>query len=337
MKILVTGGAGFIGSHTLIELLNSGYEVIVVDNLCNSSFEALHRVCKLTKKVIKFINCDLRDDGALTKVFRDDDIQAVIHFAGLKSVSESVHQPLDYYDNNVTGSVQLFKVMSKFEVKNIVFSSSATVYGEPDTLPVSEIMPTTIPTNPYGLSKLLIEKILDDTYEADKAWNIVKLRYFNPVGAHQSGEIGEDPRGVPNNLMPFICQTASGIRDELKVFGSNYETIDGSGVRDYVHVSDLARGHVFALQRCFKNLGNDVYNLGTGLGTSVFQLIRTFEEVNKVKLNYRVTERREGDVASCYAEVSKAKRELGWSSKYDIKDMCADAWRWQRLHPNGYE
>ncbi len=335
-RLLVTGGAGYIGSHTVLKLLENDFDIIVLDNLSNSSKESLNRVSKLTKKDIPFVKCDIRDYEALAEVFRKNVITAVIHFAGLKSVSASVSNPLEYYQNNVYGSLQLFRAMGNFDVKNIVFSSSATVYGDPDKLPLDESMPAGKPTNPYGMSKLMIENILDDIYRSDKSWNIVKLRYFNPVGAHHSGEIGEDPLGIPNNLMPYICQTATGEREELKVFGSDYDTLDGSGVRDFIHVCDLAEGHICALERCYKNNGNDVYNLGTGKGTSVIELIKTFEKVNKVKLNYKITERRDGDVASCFADVKKIKSELGWFAKRDINDMCKDAWRWQSLNPKGY-
>ncbi len=336
MTILVTGGTGYIGSHTVLELLKNDFEVIVLDNLSNSSYESLKRVSKLTKKNIPFEKCDIRNYQALEEVFKKNVISAVIHFAGLKSVNESVSNPLKYYENNVFGSLQLFKAMINFSVKNIVFSSSATVYGDPYKLPLDESMQTGNPINPYGMTKLMTEKILDDIYESDKSWNIVKLRYFNPIGAHHSGEIGEDPLGIPDNLMPYICQTAIGEREELKIFGSDYNTPDGSSIRDFIHVSDLAEGHVCALERCYKNKGNDVYNLGTGQGTSVIELIKTFEKVNEVKLNYKFTQRRDGDVASCFADVKKIKNELGWSAKRDISDMCQDAWRWQSLNPKGY-
>lgn len=336
MSILVTGGAGYIGSHTVLELLENNYDVIVLDNLSNSSTESLNRVSNITRKEIKFIECDIRDHKALTKVFSENIITAVIHFAGLKSVNESILKPLEYYENNVYGSMQLFKIMSDFDVKNIIFSSSATVYGEPLTLPLKESMQTGIPTNPYGMSKLMVENILDDIFKGDNSWSIVRLRYFNPVGAHPSGLIGEDPKGIPSNLMPFICQVASGERKELKIFGSDYDTTDGYCIRDFIHVSDLAKGHLSALDKCLKHGSNDIYNVGTGQGISVFELVKTFEEVNNLTLNYSVTKRRHGDVAACFADVEKIKNELKWEARYDTRKMCLDAWRWQTSNPQGY-
>jgi len=334
--ILVTGGAGYIGSHTVYELLKDNMDVIVLDNLSNSSEEALKRVSSLANKQVRFIKGDIRSHDTLLKIFTKNKIDAVIHFAGLKSVSESVSKPLEYYDNNLFGSVQLLRVMSEFNVKNIVFSSSATVYGEPLSLPLKESMPTGIPTNPYGMSKLMIENILDDVFRSDSSYSIVKLRYFNPVGADFSGNIGENPKGIPNNLMPYICQTASGQLSELEVFGCDYNTLDGSGVRDYIHVSDLAEGHLYALKNCLNKKGNDIYNLGTGEGTSVLQLIKAFEKTNNIKVNYKTSQRRQGDIAKSYADVSKIKEELGWEASRGINQMCEDAWRWQNINPNGY-
>ena len=336
MKVLVTGGVGYIGSHTSIELLAAGHEVCIVDDLSNGKIEVIERINRLSNQSLSFIKLDIRDRTSLERTLSKLQPDAVIHFAGLKSVNESILKPLEYYENNVYGSMQLFKIMSDFDVKNIIFSSSATVYGEPLTLPLKESMQTGIPTNPYGMSKLMVENILDDIYKGDNSWSIVRLRYFNPVGAHPSGLIGEDPKGIPSNLMPFICQVASGERKELKIFGSDYDTTDGYCIRDFIHVSDLAKGHLSALDKCLKHGSNDIYNVGTGQGISVFELVKTFEEVNNLALNYSVTKRRHGDVAACFADVEKIKNELKWEARYDTRKMCLDAWRWQTSNPQGY-
>ena len=336
-KLLVTGGAGYIGSHTLVELLNAGYEVVVLDNLCNSSLIALERVERITGKSIVFVKGDIRDVELLNKLFAEHVFDGVIHFAGLKAVEESVQLPLDYYNNNVYGSLQLFKVMSDANVKTIVFSSSATVYGDSLGLPLNERMPTGKPTNPYGMSKLMVENVLEDLYRADSSWRIARLRYFNPVGAHTSGLIGEDPSGAPNNLMPLISHVAIGRRDKLFVFGDDYITADGSGVRDYIHVVDLAKGHVSALDKLNKCSGMITVNLGTGKGYSVLEMIEAFSRVNNVSVPFEITNRRPGDVASCYADVSFAQECIAWHSKLNLDDMCRDAWRWQTQNPNGYE
>jgi len=335
-KILVTGGAGYIGSHTVVEVLEAGYEVVVYDNLTNSSPVSLERVTQITGKQVTFVEGDIRDKAALNSLFSVHAFDAVIHFAGLKAVGESVEQPLKYYKNNVYGSLQLLEVMTEHNVKTIVFSSSATVYGNPVELPLHEKMPTGIPTNPYGMSKLMIENILGDLYRADSSWRIARLRYFNPVGAHSSGLIGEDPMGIPNNLMPFITQTALGKLDELSIFGDDYPTVDGSGVRDYIHVVDLAKGHLAALRKLKESKSIITVNLGTGEGYSVLQLIAAFETVNKVKVPYKIVQRREGDVASCYADTSYAKELLNWEVNLGLNDMCRDSWNWQSNNPNGY-
>jgi len=335
-KILVTGGAGYIGSHTVVELLEADYEVVVYDNLTNSSPISLERVTQITGKHVTFVEGDIRDKAALNSLFSVHAFDAVIHFAGLKAVGESVEQPLKYYKNNVYGSLQLLEVMTEHNVKTIVFSSSATVYGNPVELPLHEKMPTGIPTNPYGMSKLMIENILGDLYRADNSWRIARLRYFNPVGAHSSGLIGEDPMGIPNNLMPFITQTALGKLDELSIFGDDYPTVDGSGVRDYIHVVDLAKGHLAALRKLKESKSIITVNLGTGEGYSVLQLIAAFENVNKVKVPYKIFQRREGDVASCYADTSYAKELLNWEVNLGLNDMCRDSWNWQSNNPNGY-
>ena len=335
-KILVTGGAGYIGSHTVVELVEAGYEVVVYDNLTNSSPISLERVTQITGKRVTFIEGDIRDKAALNSLFSVHAFDAVIHFAGLKAVGESVEQPLKYYKNNVYGSLQLLEVMTEHNVKTIVFSSSATVYGNPVELPLHEKMPTGIPTNPYGMSKLMIENILGDLYRADNSWRIARLRYFNPVGAHSSGLIGEDPMGIPNNLMPFITQTALGKLDELSIFGDDYPTVDGSGVRDYIHVVDLAKGHLAALCKLKEYKDMITVNLGTGEGYSVLQIIETFETVNNVKVPYKIVQRREGDVASCYADTSYAKELINWEANLGLNDMCRDSWNWQSNNPNGY-
>jgi UDP-glucose 4-epimerase len=332
----VTGGAGYIGSHTTLALLEAGHNVIVLDNLANSSLESLRRVERICGKAATFIKGDIRDRELLDSIFARHSIQAVLHFAGLKAVGESVQKPLDYYENNVSGSVVLFQAMAAAGVFNLVFSSSATVYGEPKQMPISEECPTGIPTNPYGRSKLMIEELLGDLYVADDSWNIALLRYFNPVGAHSSGRIGEDPADIPNNLMPYIAQVAVGRREHLNVFGSDYPTSDGTGVRDYIHVMDLAEGHVKALEWLDRDLGIKAFNLGTGKGYSVLDMLHAFEKACGHKLPYVLTDRRPGDVACCYADPTLAAEELGWRAELSLEAMCADAWRWQSNNPKGY-
>ena len=343
MKILVTGGAGYIGSHTNVELLNAGFEVVVLDNLSNSKTESLSRVEKITGKAISFIKGDVRDRECLQSIFNEHEIIAVIHFAGLKAVGESCEQPLSYYDNNVYGSIVLAQEMEKANIKKLVFSSSATVYGDPEKLPLTEDMPLST-TNPYGASKLMVENVYRDLAVADKLkdsnspWAISLLRYFNPVGAHESGLIGEDPNGIPNNLMPFISQVAVGKLQQLSVFGDDYPTVDGTGVRDYIHVVDLAKGHVKALQAMIKGLaGVNAINLGTGNGLSVLELVKAFEEQNEKPVPYKLVERRLGDVAACYADATKAKDLLDWQAELDVNAMVKDSWHWQSKNPNGYE
>jgi len=336
-KLLVTGGTGYIGSHTVVELLNADYEVVVYDNLSNSSPISLDRVFQITGKRALLIEGDIRDEQKLDEVFAQHDFDGVIHFAGLKVVSESVEQPLRYYNNNVFGSLQLFESMVKHDVKTIVFSSSATVYGASVELPFHEKMPTGVPTNPYGMSKLIIENILSDLYVSNDSWRIARLRYFNPVGAHPSGLIGEDPTGIPNNLMPFITQTALGKRKLLHVFGGDYPTSDGSGVRDYIHVVDLAKGHLAALDKCFSSSGIHTVNLGTGEGYSVLQMIQAFEKVNNVSVSYEIIGRRAGDIAACYASTQFAEEYLNWKAQLGLDDMCRDSWHWQLSNPMGYE
>ncbi len=336
MNILVTGGAGYIGSHTCLELLNAGYTVTVLDNLSNASPEGLHRVEKLTGKKIDFHEVDLLDPAGVDGVFAAcPDISAVIHFAGLKAVGESVEKPLDYYDNNITGTLNLCRAMVKHGVKNIVFSSSATVYGDPATVPITEDFPLSC-TNPYGRTKLMVEDILSDLNVADSSWNVGLLRYFNPVGAHKSGEIGEDPRGIPNNLMPYISQVAVGSLPELSVFGDDYPTHDGSGVRDYIHVVDLALGHLKALEKLATNPGVVIYNLGTGNGYSVLDMVKAFEKVSGRKVAYKIAARRPGDIAACYADPALAAKELGWKAERGLEEMCEDTWRWQSQNPKGF-
>jgi len=336
MKILVTGGAGYIGSHTCLELLQTGFEVIVVDNLSNSKEESLKRVQELTGKTLSFHKVDLLDKKALSAVFDKYSFDAVVHFAGLKAVGESVAIPLRYYHNNVIGTVILCEVMNEHNVKNIVFSSSATIYGDPHKVPITEDFPLS-PANPYGSTKLMIETILKDLYHSDKYWNVALLRYFNPVGAHSSGRIGEDPNGIPNNLMPYISQVAVGKLDKLSVYGNDYPTHDGTGIRDYIHVVDLAQGHLVALDKLKTNPGLIIYNLGTGCGHSVLEVIAAFEKASGKKIPYKIVGRRSGDIAICYTDPSKAQKELGWSAERNIDDMCADTWRWQSNNPNGYE
>lgn len=335
MEILVTGGAGYIGSHTCVELLEAGYDVVVVDNLENSHEEALKRVKEITGKDLKFYKIDLRDKKALEEVFKENNIDAVIHFAGLKAVGESVSIPLKYYNNNIISTLVLCEVMESFKVKNLVFSSSATVYGDPKTVPITEDFPISA-TNPYGRTKLFIEEILRDLYKSDKTWNIALLRYFNPVGAHPSGRIGEDPNGIPNNLAPYICQVVVGKLKELKVFGNDYPTVDGTGVRDYIHVVDLAQGHLKALEKLNTNPGIVTYNLGTGRGFSVLEMVAAFSRAAGTEIPYKIVDRRPGDVATCYADNSKAKSELEFYTKKSIDDMCKDSLRWQFDNPNGY-
>ncbi|HKJ34492.1 MAG TPA: UDP-glucose 4-epimerase GalE [Balneolales bacterium] len=336
MKVLVTGGAGYIGSHTCVELLNEGFEIVVVDNLANSKKESLQRVEKLTGKKVPFYQVDLRNKAALNDVFTENNIDAVIHFAGLKAVGESVSIPLEYYHNNVTGTLILCEVMHKHHVKKIVFSSSATVYGDPETVPIKEDFPLHA-TNPYGRTKLMIEEILRDLHVSDESWGIALLRYFNPVGAHESGEIGEDPNGIPNNLLPYISQVAVGKLPKLNVFGDNYPTPDGTGVRDYIHVVDLAIGHLKALEKLENETGVLTYNLGTGQGYSVLDMVHAFEKASGKDIPYEIVDRRPGDIATCYADPSKAENELHWKAKKGIDEMCASTWKWQSKNPNGYD
>ena len=335
MEILVTGGAGYIGSHTCVELLNSGYEVIVVDNFSNSKPESLKRVQKITGKHLKFYEVDILEKVALEKVFSENNIEAVIHFAGFKAVGESIQIPILYYHNNITGTLILCEEMKRHNVKKLVFSSSATVYGMPKSVPISEDFPLSA-TNPYGRTKLMIETILQDIYSSDKQWSVALLRYFNLIGAHESGRIGEDPSGIPNNLMPFITQVAVGKREGLSIFGGDYDTHDGTGVRDYIHVVDLAKGHLKALEKIIKTSGIEPYNLGTGIGYSVLDVVKNFQKVTNKKIPYVISERRMGDIAKCYADPIKAKTILKWSAEKNIQDMCRDAWRFQVNNPNGY-
>ncbi|WP_084644051.1 UDP-glucose 4-epimerase GalE [Ferrimonas futtsuensis] len=335
-SVLVTGGAGYIGSHTVVELLQCGKSVVVVDNLSNSCAESLARVEKITGKSLIFVEGDVRDQALLRKIFSQYSIKSVMHFAGLKAVGESVTQPLRYYDNNVVGTMKLCEVMAEFGIFDFVFSSSATVYGDPDSLPIREDFPVGRTTNPYGTSKYMVERVLQDLYLSDNRWNIALLRYFNPVGAHESGLIGEDPNDIPNNLMPFISQVAVGKREVLSVFGSDYNTEDGTGIRDYIHVVDLAQGHLKALERLCCSPGVVVYNLGTGSGTSVLQMVKAFEKGSGQSIPYQLVERRPGDIASCYADPSKAERELGWKAVRGIDEMTRDSWRWQSQNPDGY-
>lgn len=336
MSILVTGGAGYIGSHTCVELLEAGYEVVVVDNLYNASPEALKRVEKITGKNVTFYEADILDKEALNKIFDAQKIEAVIHFAGYKAVGESVRKPIEYYYNNMTGTLVLCDVMRAHGVKNIVFSSSATVYGDPAQIPITENCPKGQPTNPYGWTKSMLEQVLTDIHTSDPEWNVILLRYFNPIGAHKSGIIGEDPKGIPNNLLPYIAQVAVGKREMLGVFGNDYDTPDGTGVRDYIHVVDLAAGHVKAIEKLRENPGVEIYNLGTGNGYSVLQVVAAFEKACGHAIPYEIKPRREGDIATCYCDPEKAKNELGWVAKYGIDEMCEDSWRWQSTNPDGY-
>ncbi len=336
MNILVTGGAGYIGSHTCVELLNAGYGVVVIDNLYNSNQKAIDRIEQITGKKVKFYKDDVLDRDALEKIFSENSIDAVIHFAGLKAVGESVHKPIEYYHTNIGGTLALVDVMREHNCKNIIFSSSATVYGDPAEIPISENCPKGTCTNPYGWTKWMQEQILTDIHTADPAWNVILLRYFNPIGAHKSGLIGEDPKGIPNNLLPYVAQVAIGKLPQVNVFGNDYDTPDGTGVRDYIHVVDLARGHVKAVERLAKNDGVFICNLGTGKGYSVLDVIHAFEKACGHKLKYEIKPRRDGDIATCYCNPEKAEKELGWKAEYTLDDMCADSWRWQTMNPDGY-
>jgi len=336
MKILVTGGAGYIGSHTCVELLEAGYDVVVVDNLYNSSEKSIERIREITGKDLTFYKGDILDEEALDHIFSKEKIDCVIHFAGLKAVGESVAKPLEYYKNNITGTLILCEVMRKHHVKNIIFSSSATVYGDPAFIPITEECPKGTPTNPYGWTKSMIEQILTDFHRADQEWNVILLRYFNPIGAHKSGKIGEDPKGIPNNLLPYVAQVAIGKLECLGVFGDDYDTPDGTGVRDYIHVVDLAAGHVKAIDKIKENPGVKIYNLGTGKGYSVLDIVKAFGKACGHEIPYVIKERRPGDIATCYSDASLAKKELGWEAKYGIDEMCEDSWRWQKMNPNGY-
>ena len=336
MAILVAGGAGYIGSHTCVSLLEQGYQVVVVDNLCNSSQEALNRVQEITGKSLKFYQGDLRDRRALEEVFDREEIEAAINFAGLKAVGESVAKPWEYYENNLVGTLILCDVMRNHGCKNLIFSSSATVYGDPAEIPITESCPRGEITNPYGQTKAMLEQILTDLHRGDPAWNVMLLRYFNPIGAHPSGRIGEDPKGIPNNLVPYIAQVAVGKLEKLGVFGDDYPTHDGTGVRDYIHVVDLAEGHVKALQAMDTYKGVQVYNLGTGHGYSVLDVVKAYEKACGHPIPYEIKPRRPGDIATCYCDASKAKRELGWEARLGIQEMCTDSWRWQSANPDGY-
>lgn len=337
MSILVTGGAGFIGSHTCVELLNAGYEVVVVDNLYNASEKALERVEQITGKKVTFYEADILDRDALNAIFDKEQVESVIHFAGYKAVGESVRKPIEYYYNNITGTLILCDVMRKHNVKNIVFSSSATVYGDPAFIPITEECPKGKITNPYGQTKGMLEQVLTDIYVSDPEWKVVLLRYFNPIGAHKSGLIGEDPKGIPNNLVPYVAQVAIGKLECLGVFGNDYDTPDGTGVRDYIHVVDLAKGHVAAIKKVEETEpGVLIYNLGTGKGYSVLDVVHAFEKACGKEIPYEIKPRRAGDIATCYADPTKAKNELGWVAQYGIEEMCEDSWRWQTMNPNGY-
>ena len=336
MKILVTGGAGYIGSHTCVELLESGYEVVVVDNLCNSNPESLNRVKQITGKSVRFYEGDVRDEALLQNIFAENEIACVIHFAGLKAVGESVAKPWEYYDNNLNSTLILTKVMKQAGVKKIIFSSSATVYTADNEMPLRENSRTGNCTNPYGWTKFMTEQILSGMAHADDQWSIALLRYFNPIGAHASGTIGEDPRGIPNNLMPYITQVAIGRREKLSVFGNDYDTHDGTGVRDYIHVVDLAKGHVAAVRYVLENQGCEVFNLGTGTGYSVLDIVNAFVSVNNVAVPYVITDRRPGDIATCYADPAKSAEKLGWKAEKTLEDMCRDGWNWQKNNPMGY-
>ena len=337
MKILVTGGAGYIGSHTCVELLNAGYDVVVVDNLYNASAKALDRVREITGKDLTFYEADVLDAPKMDEIFKKEQVDCVIHFAGLKAVGESVVKPLEYYKNNINGTLVLCETMRKNGCKNIIFSSSATVYGNPAFIPITEECPKGTPTNPYGWTKWMIEQILTDLHTADPEWNVILLRYFNPIGAHKSGLMGEDPKGIPNNLLPYVAQVAIGKLKCLGVFGDDYDTPDGTGVRDYIHVVDLAAGHVKAINKIKENPGVKIYNLGTGKGYSVLDVVKAFSKACGHDVPYEIKPRRAGDISTCYSDASLAKKELGWEAKYDIDEMCEDSWRWQTMNPNGYE
>ena len=338
MKILVTGGAGYIGSHTCVELLYAGYEVVIVDNLYNASVKAVDRIREITGKELAFCEADICDREALNRIFDEhNDVEAVIHFAGYKAVGESVAKPIEYYQNNLAGTLTLTDVMRKHGVKNIIFSSSATVYGDPAFVPITEECPKGICTNPYGWTKWMLEQILTDIQKADNEWNVILLRYFNPIGAHKSGKLGEDPKGIPNNLLPYVAQVAIGKLPCLGVFGNDYDTPDGTGVRDYIHVVDLAAGHVKAIKKLADKEGVSIYNLGTGNGYSVLQIVKAFEKACGHPIPYEIKPRRPGDIATCYCDPSKAKAQLGWEAQYGIDEMCEDSWRWQSMNPNGFE
>ena len=337
MKILVTGGVGYIGSHTVVELQNSGHDVVIVDSLVNSNKKVLERIEQITHKPVEFHCTDIRDKNALNNIAGKHKFDCCIHFAGLKAVNESLHIPLEYYDNNITGTLTLLDVLRNHNCKNIIFSSSATVYGTPKTVPITEDCPKSQCTNPYGQTKTMIEQILMDIQQADNEWNVVLLRYFNPIGAHKSGLIGEDPKGIPNNLMPYITQVAIGKLDKLNVFGDDYDTPDGTGVRDYIHVVDLADGHVKALEAIKNKCELEIYNLGTGTGYSVLDVVNAFEKANGVKIPYEIKPRRTGDVAVCYSDPTKALKELNWKAKFGIEDMCRDSWNWQKKNPEGFD
>ena len=336
MKILVTGGAGYIGSHTCVELLNEGHDVVIVDNLYNSSSKAVDRIEQITGKKVLFYEADILDQKKMNIIFDENDIEAVIHFAGLKAVGESVAKPIEYYHNNIEGTLNLINVMRYHNVKNIIFSSSATVYGSPAEIPITETCPKGICTNPYGWTKWMLEQILTDVHTSDPAWNVLLLRYFNPIGAHESGLIGEDPKGIPNNLLPYVAQVAIGKLPCLGVFGNDYDTPDGTGVRDYIHVVDLAKGHVAALKKIEENAGVKVYNLGTGKGYSVLDIVHAYEKACGHTIPYEIKPRRAGDIATCYSRCDLAREELGWEARFDIDDMCASSWKWQSMNPNGY-
>ena len=336
MNILVTGGAGYIGSHTCVQLLNAGYGVVILDNLYNSSPKAVERIKQITGKEVAFYEGDMLDESLLDRIFSECSIGCVIHFAGLKAVGESVAKPLEYYKNNITGTITLLEAMREHGVKNMIFSSSATVYGDPAFVPITEQCPKGNPTNPYGQTKSMLEQILTDIHTADNEWNVILLRYFNPIGAHESGLIGEDPKGIPNNLLPYVAQVAIGKLEKVGVFGNDYDTPDGTGVRDYIHVVDLAEGHVKAIDKIKENCGVKIYNLGTGNGYSVLDVIKAFSKACGHEVPYEIKERRPGDIATCYSDASLAEKELGWKAKYNLDDMCASSWNWQTKNPDGY-